>query len=85
MGDRYEQGAVPAAGLEAICSSEAMNRAFLIILVPAALVAAGYIFVFRAMGIAPGYTRLFGAMAIFLGLIYWLSRKSGGKAGSGNA
>ena len=46
-----------------------MNRAFLIILVPALLVAAGYVAVFRFMGVAPGYpplmltmTLLFGAM-----------------------
>ncbi len=53
-----------------------MNRAFLIILVPAILVIAGYIVVLRSMGVAPGYSRLLIAGVILLGAIYWLSRKS---------
>jgi hypothetical protein len=56
-----------------------VNRAFFIILVPALLVAAGYIFVLRYMGIAPGYPRLFVVMILFFGMIYWLSRRSGRK------
>jgi uncharacterized membrane protein len=51
-----------------------MNRALLIILIPALLVAAGYIVVLRTMGIAPGYPRLAVAMTVFLGAIWWLSR-----------
>jgi membrane protein DedA with SNARE-associated domain len=59
-----------------------MNRAFLIIMIPALLVAAGYIIVLRYMGIAPGYPRLMIAIALFIGMIYWLSRRSGRKANS---
>ncbi len=49
-----------------------MNRAFLIILVPAILVALGYILVFRFLGIAPGYLRLVLPLVIFLAAAYWL-------------
>jgi hypothetical protein len=62
-----------------------VNRAFLIIMIPALLVAAGYIVVLRTMGIAPGYPRLIAAMALFFGMIYWLARRSGSKANSGRA
>ena len=57
-----------------------MNRSILIILVPALLVAVGYIMVLRMMGVAPGYARLVVAMVLFLGGIYWLSRRSAKKA-----
>lgn len=57
-----------------------MNRAILIILIPALLVAAGYIFVLRYLGFAPGYPRLIGAIALLFGAIYWLSRKSAPKS-----
>ena len=57
-----------------------MNRSLLIILVPALLVAVGYVFILRMMGIAPGYPRLIFSMALFFGAIYWLSRRSGKKA-----
>ncbi len=57
-----------------------MNRSLLIILIPALLVAAGYILVLRFMGIAPGYPRLVIAMVLFFGGIFWLSRRSGKKA-----
>jgi len=59
-----------------------MNRAFLIIMIPALLVAAGYIVVLRYMGIAPGYPRLVAAMVAFFGMIYWLSRRVGRKVNS---
>jgi flagellar biosynthesis component FlhA len=59
-----------------------MNRSLFIILIPALLVAAGYILVLRFMGIAPGYPRLVIAMVLFFGGIYWLSRRSGKKAKS---
>jgi len=49
-----------------------MNRAFLIILIPAILVALGYLLVFRFLGIAPGYFRLILPLAIFLAAAYWL-------------
>jgi len=61
-----------------------MNRSLFIILIPALLVAAGYVIVLRMMGIAPGYPRLIGAMVLFFGGIYWLSRRSGKKAKSGS-
>ncbi|HTT32662.1 MAG TPA: hypothetical protein VMH48_03590 [Methylomirabilota bacterium] len=57
-----------------------MNRSFFIIMVPALLVAAGYIFVLRYLGIAPGYPRLIVAMVLFFGAIYWLSRRGTRKA-----
>jgi hypothetical protein len=59
-----------------------MNRSLLIIFVPALLVAAGYIFVLRYMGLAPGYLRLLAAMALFFGAVYWLSPKRSGKSGN---
>ena len=57
-----------------------MNRSIYIILVPALLVAAGYIVVLRMMGLSPGYPRLIGAMVLFFGGIYWLSKRSAKKA-----
>jgi hypothetical protein len=57
-----------------------MNRAFLIIVIPALLVVAGYIVVLRYMGFAPGYPRLVIAMTLFFGAIYWLSRRNARKA-----
>jgi choline-glycine betaine transporter len=62
-----------------------MNRSFFIIMVPALLVATGYIVVLRYMGIAPGYPRLIVAMVLFFGMIYWLSRRSGRKENSPRA
>ena len=56
-----------------------MNRSILIILIPALIVAAGYIIVLRIMGVAPGYPRLILAVVLFFGGIYWLSKKSGKK------
>jgi hypothetical protein len=60
-----------------------MNRSILIILIPALLVAIGYVVVLRMMGIAPGYPRLVIAMVLFFGGIYWLSKRSGKKAKTG--
>ena len=60
-----------------------MNASIFIILMPALLVAAGYIVVLRLMGIAPGYPRLAIATVLFSGAIYWLSRRSGKKAKTG--
>jgi hypothetical protein len=82
VGDGYQPGAVPARGLVAWEAGERMNRSFFIIMIPALLVAAGYIVVLRYMGIAPGYPRLVVAMVLFFGMIYWLSRPSGRKANS---
>jgi threonine/homoserine/homoserine lactone efflux protein len=56
-----------------------MNRAILIILIPALLVAAGYIFVLRTLGLAPSYLRLIVPAVLLFGAIYWLSRKGAHK------
>jgi hypothetical protein len=61
-----------------------MNKSLFIIIIPALLVAAGYIVVLRLMGIPPGYPRLIVAMVLFFGGIYWLSKRSGKKAKSGS-
>jgi hypothetical protein len=45
------------------------------VLIPALLVAMGYVLVLRYMGFAPGYPRLIIAMTVFFGAIYWLSRQ----------
>ena len=59
-----------------------MNKSLLIVLIPALLVAAGYIMVLRMMGLPPGYGRLAFAMVVFFGAIYLLSRRSAKKAKS---
>jgi ABC-type spermidine/putrescine transport system permease subunit II len=59
-----------------------MNRSILIIMIPALLVAVGYVIVLRMMGFAPGYPRLIVAMILFFGGIYWLSKRTGKKASS---
>jgi len=59
-----------------------VNRSIYIIVVPALLVAAGYIVVLRMMGLSPGYPRLIVAMVLFFGGIYWLSKRSARKAKS---
>jgi hypothetical protein len=56
-----------------------MNRAFLIILIPALLVAAGYVVVFRYMGMSSGYPRLIVTLGLLFGAIYWLSRRTARK------
>jgi len=66
-------------------TGEPMNRSFFIIMIPALLVAAGYIVVLRYLGIAPGYPRLIVAMILFFGTIYWLSRRTGRKVNSNQA
>jgi hypothetical protein len=57
-----------------------MNRGFLIILIPAFLVASGYVLIFRYMGVTPGYGRLVGAMIVFFCGIWWLARRNKKKA-----
>jgi len=59
-----------------------MNRALLIILIPALLVTAGYVILLREMGFAPGYQRLIVVLALFFVALYWLSRKPARKADS---
>ena len=84
MGNGYQPGAVPARGL-VWETDEPMNRSFFIIMIPALLVAAGYIVVLRYLGMAPGYPRLIVAMILFFGTIYWLSRRTGRKVNSNRA
>lgn len=49
-----------------------MNRAFLIILVPAILVAIGYVLVFRFLGLSLGYLRFILGGVVFVAAAYWL-------------
>ena len=49
-----------------------MNPPLVIILVPAILVALGYVLVFRFLGISPGYLRFILGGAVFLAAAYWL-------------
>lgn len=59
-----------------------MNRAFLIIFVPAVLVAIGYLVVFRFfLGGSPQYWRLVVPLAAFGGAFLWLARKYWRKPG----
>lgn len=53
-----------------------MNSGFLIILIPAFLVALGYILIFRYMGVTPGYGRLAMATVVFFGGMWWLGRRA---------
>jgi ABC-type spermidine/putrescine transport system permease subunit II len=69
MGNGYGQRAVPPG------ESAEMNRGFLIILLPAILLAIGYIVAFRYIGVTPGYGRLAGAMIVFFGGMWWLGRR----------
>ena len=58
-----------------------MNRALGIILIPAILVALGYVLLFRFLGISPGYLRFILGGALFLAAAYWLwpKRPGGGQ------
>jgi ABC-type glycerol-3-phosphate transport system permease component len=60
-----------------------MNRAFAIILIPALLVAIGYVIVFRSMGVSPAYWRLILPLALLGGALWWLGRRAARRAGSG--
>ena len=58
-----------------------MNRAFLIILVPAILVAIGYVLVFRFLGLSLTYLRFVLGGVVFIGAAYWLwPKKADGSA-----
>ena len=59
-----------------------MNKSLLIVLIPALLVAAGYVVVLRMMGLPPGYGRLAVAMILFFAAILLLGRRSAKKAKS---
>jgi hypothetical protein len=45
------------------------------LLIPAFLLAIGYIVIFRYVGVTPGYIRLAGAMFVFFGGAWWLDRR----------
>ena len=49
-----------------------MNRAFFIILVPAILVALGYVLVFRFLGLSLTYLPFILGGLVFLAAAYWL-------------
>ena len=53
-----------------------MNRALWIVLGPTLLVAVGYVFVLRAMGLQPPYLKLLAVLAM-LGLgFWWIGKKA---------
>ena len=84
MGDGHEPGAIPAGQLTSSAGGETMNRAFAIILIPALLVAVGYVVVFHSMGISPAYWRLILPLALLGGAMWWLGRRTARKTGSGS-
>jgi len=84
LGDGYGFRTLSSRGTEGLRRSGNMNRALFIILIPALLVAAGYIVVLRMMGVAAGYPRLVVTMLLFFGGIYWLSKRSIKKLKSGS-
>ena len=53
-----------------------MNRAFLIILVPAVLVAIGYVLVFHLLGLSLTYLRFILGGVVFVAAAYWLWPKN---------
>jgi hypothetical protein len=59
-----------------------MNRGFYIILVPAALVAIGYVVVFHYIGVSPAYWRLILPVVLLAGAMWWLSRRTARKTDS---
>ena len=69
--------------LEISQDAQAMNRALYIIVVPLLLVAIGYSFVFRYIGLAPGYPRLLVSLSLFFAAIWWLTRRAASKPKSG--
>lgn len=57
-----------------------MNRAFLIIVIPAALVVIGYFFVFRQSGIKLPLTELIVPVVVLLALLaWWMARRKEAK------
>jgi uncharacterized membrane protein len=61
-----------------------VSRALGIIFVPALLVVFGYSVVLHYLGVSPGYSRLFLALALFLAVLWWLSRSSGSRPPGGS-
>lgn len=51
-----------------------MNLALCIVLIPALLVGAGYIVIFRQLGLSPGYARPVLAAAVFFLIVFLLGR-----------
>ena len=60
-----------------------MNRSFFVVMIPALLIALGYIIVLRHMGFPPGYPRLIVAVTVFFGVIWWLGRRTARKTKPG--
>jgi hypothetical protein len=86
VGDGYGARGVPAVNRKRKKDGDAksplqeMNRAFLIVLGPTALVAIGYILVLRAMGMEPGYLRLTAALGVLGSGFWWIGRIARKKA-----
>ncbi|MGB2622105.1 MAG: hypothetical protein WA857_13445 [Candidatus Acidiferrum sp.] len=59
-----------------------MNRAYYIIVIPAVLVAIGYVVVFHRMGLSPTYWILIFPAALLGAAVWWLRRRTMGNAGS---
>lgn len=62
-----------------------MNRGLAIIVVPALLVALGYVLVLREIGIAPEYGRLAAVAGAFLIGLCWIDRRTRSKSRSANS
>ena len=60
-----------------------MNRSFLLVVIPALLVLAGYIGAFHYLGIAPNYFRLIAAAVGFAAAAWWVRRRAARKAKPG--
>jgi hypothetical protein len=60
-----------------------MNRAYFIILIPALLVAMGYVLVFRLLGMSPSYWRLMLPLIAMGGVMVWFARRAARKTGTG--
>lgn len=60
-----------------------MNRAYLIILIPALLVLIGYVLVFRMIGIALPYPALIVPAVLLAVAVVWMIKKTARKTGAG--
>ncbi|HUI74456.1 MAG TPA: hypothetical protein VLX32_05890 [Candidatus Acidoferrum sp.] len=60
-----------------------MNRGLYIVLIPALLVAVGYVIVLRLVGLPSALPRLIVAVVLTLGVLWWLARRSARKSGVG--
>lgn len=83
-GRRIRAGRSTGRAVDEIVGGGIVNRAFYIILIPAALVAIGYVVVFQLMrGTPPAYWRLILPFAFVGGTLWWFGRTVGRKKSSG--